>query len=160
MRKLRKAIEIAIPIVGMMLVLGGILAFDQRRAQIVAAVIGLIIMEVGIWGLVRPVLPNERKYFGLRGETDRFLGLVRMLNRSALAIVERDTPRTRRRFEQIHSTMLDSVARMALLAGKTDEQLRQESPLPTRRSGDRSRPRPEADRRAPCARPFRPAVSA
>lgn len=128
MRKLRRAIEISIPIAGTMLVLGGILAFEQRRAQIVAAVIGLVVIEVGIWGLVRPVLPNERRYFGLRGETDRFLGLVRMLNRAALTLAERDSPRARRRLDQIRGTMIESVGRMALVAGKTDEELRENPP--------------------------------
>jgi hypothetical protein len=83
----------------------------------------MALMEVGVWRLAQRLLPSERQYLALRAEVDQFLQLVRHLNTAALARKAHDTPETNQAFTQVYQEMQQAVARMAMLAGKTDADL-------------------------------------
>ncbi len=87
MRKIRQLIELGLPIVGMIVVFGAILLPTinlDLQLQVVIALVGILMIEAGVWKLTSPFLPSERKYIALRGEVDRFIDLVRRLNVAAL----------------------------------------------------------------------------
>lgn len=79
------------------------------RGQLLVLVVGLALNQVGVWHLAQRVF-SGRRYLALRNETDRFVELVRELNRQALAGDREAMQRTR---ELMHA----SVGAMDLLAG-------------------------------------------
>lgn len=122
MRKLRKAIELGLPILGVVLVLAAVLFFFQNLyVQIAIVLIGLVLIEAGIWNLAAPILPSERKYMALRNEVDAFIRLVRRLNRAALELTSEATPQNRTRLLQVRDEMMESVRRMETYAGRSEE---------------------------------------
>jgi hypothetical protein len=54
---------------------------------------------------------------------DHFILLVRRLNAAAIGVKEADTPSTRAVFAASQERMRESFERMAILAGKTDEEV-------------------------------------
>lgn len=121
MRKLRKAIELGLPILGVILVLAAVLFFfENLYIQIAIVLIGLVLIEAGIWNLAAPILPSERKYMALRNEVDAFIRLVRRLNRAALELTSEATPQNRARLLQVRDEMMESVKRMEMYAGRAE----------------------------------------
>ena len=119
MRAIRKGVEIGLPIIGVALVLAAVLFFYHNLyLQIAIVLIGLVLIEAGIWNLANPILPSERKYLALRAEVDAFIGLVRRLNRATLALAADATSQNRAQLLQVRDEMLDSVKRMEDYAGK------------------------------------------
>ena len=51
--------------------------------QVAIVILGLLLLEAGVWKLAHHVLPSERQYHALRDETDGFITLVRQLNAAA-----------------------------------------------------------------------------
>lgn len=119
MRAIRKGVEIGLPIIGVALVLAAVLFFYHNLyLQIAIVLIGLVLIEAGIWNLANPILPSERKYLALRAEVDAFIGLVRRLNRATLALAADATSQNRAKLLQVRDEMLESVKRMQDYAGK------------------------------------------
>lgn len=116
MRALRRTIEIGLPILGTAIVLLSVLLLVELRAQLVGVILGLLLVEVGVWDLAKPMLPNERKYLGLRAEVDDFIGLVRRLNRAVL-----DEGSEHASVHDVRSEMHASVDRMVDLAGRSEQ---------------------------------------
>ena len=108
---------------GILVILGAALFGQELRTQIVVTTCGMLLMEVGVWRLAQRLLPSERQYPALRTEVDRFLQLVRHLNAAALARKAHDAPETHQAFAQVYQEMQQAVARMAMLAGKTEAEL-------------------------------------
>lgn len=126
MRTVRKLVNTGLPVLGTLVILGAVLLVIDLRAQIVLVVAGLILVEVGVWKLASPLLPNERRFHALRAEVDRFIGLVRELNEAAMrgrAATGADAAAT---LEEARAGLHASVERMALVAGKTDQELEAE----------------------------------
>lgn len=122
MRAIRKGVEIGLPIIGVALVLAAVLFFYQNLyLQIAIVLIGLVLIEAGIWNLANPILPSERKFLALRAEVDAFIGLVRRLNRAALELTAEATSQNRAKVLQVRDEMLESVKRMEDYAGKEQE---------------------------------------
>ena len=93
----------------------------KRKAVCVGVVlIGVLILEAGVWGLTGGILPNERRYLALREEGDHFLSLIRVLNQAA---VERNlgADGAPQRFREAVSRLHDSVERMASVAGQEQD---------------------------------------
>ena len=117
-RKLRKAIEVVLPLLGMGIIFGSVLFVSPNNLQIQVFLVlfGVLILEAGVWGLTRAILPNERFYLALREEGDHFLGLIRVLNDAAVA---RDSGHeSDARFRDTRARMHTSVDRMAQVAGQ------------------------------------------
>ena len=119
-RKIRRVLEIALPILGMGVIFGSVLSGPASlQLQVLLVLSGVLILEAGVWGLASRLLPNERRYLGLREEGNHFIELIRELNRAAVAKLEGDEGnenegRFRDALEQMHA----SVRRMGELAGK------------------------------------------
>jgi len=122
MRRIRRAVELGLPILGVALVLAAVLFFYQNLyVQIAIVLLGLVLIEAGIWNLASPVLPSERRFVALRREVDAFILLVRRLNRATLELASEPTPQNRAKLLQVRDEMLESVKRMEQFAGQTDE---------------------------------------
>ncbi len=120
-RKIRRAMEIAIPLFGMgTIFLSVVFPPTSLQIQVLLVLIGVLILEAGVWGLTSGLLPNERRYLGLREEGDHFIGLIRDLNASAVSLRggAEDDGSFQRTLEQMHG----SVERMAEVAGEDDQE--------------------------------------
>lgn len=121
-RTIRRFVEGALPIAGSSIIFLAILFVLDPVVQIVLAAVGVLMIQAGIWKLTQPILPSERKFQALRREVDHFIGLVRRLNAAALGVREVDNEATQAAFGAAQQRMRESFDRMALLAGKTDEE--------------------------------------
>ncbi|MGH7467062.1 MAG: hypothetical protein ACRENP_03655 [Longimicrobiales bacterium] len=124
MRGLRKALEIGLPIAGTVLVFAAVVLVYNLTAQIILVLIGLLMIDAGIWKLTAPLFPNERRYKALRDEVDRFIHLVRRLNTAALSMREHDSAAARTAFQDAVNALHHSVGKIEQLAGKTEDELR------------------------------------
>jgi hypothetical protein len=116
-RKIRRAIEISMPLLGMGIIFGSVLfGPPSLQSQVFLVLIGVLILEAGVWGLTSGLLPNERRYLELRAEGDHFLGLIRILNQAAVGRDKDEENDTR--FRNTRAEMHTSVERMGELAGK------------------------------------------
>ena len=144
MRTRRKLVSTGLPVLGTLVILGAVLLVGDVRAQIVLVVAGLILVEVGIWKLASPLLPNERRFHALRAEVDRFIDLVRELNEAAVRGRDAAGADESASLERTRAGMHASVERMTHVAGKTDQELEAEgwgagsprAPRPARASVD------------------------
>lgn len=88
--------------------------------QLPMALVGVLLMEAGVWGLSAKLFPSERRYNRLRQEGDRMIHLIRELNSAAIA---KDTGQEdAKRFQQTMEAMHESVIRMSKLAGVADDE--------------------------------------
>jgi hypothetical protein len=126
-RRLRKAIEFGLPIVGMLTVFGSLLFVPSNllQIQVFVVLIGVLILEAGVWGLTTGILPNERRYISLREEGDHFLVLIRALNKAAVE-KNRKGQASSEEFREAVSHMHASVERMASVAGDEREDEKEE----------------------------------
>lgn len=120
MRVIRKALNAALPILGMAIVFGAVLFVppEDRQLQIIAVLVGIVLIESSVWKVTNPFLPSERRYAELRQEVDRFIGRVRELNSAAEVHRMEGSLETRQRYEDALSSMHRSVERMGEVAGK------------------------------------------
>lgn len=124
MRRFRKVLQIALPLVGMGVLFASVLMVpaDQRLPQMSVVLVGILILEAGVWGLTNPLLPEQRRYLALREEGDFFIGLIRELNTAAIA-EDRATADGEKRFQEVLSVMHVSVEHMGEVAGVADTDL-------------------------------------
>jgi hypothetical protein len=85
--------------------LSAVLFLREFRGQVAIVVLGILLLEVGVWQLAHHLLPSERQYLALRCETDLFLTLVRQLNAVALLVKAEDSPSHRHAFEEVRHAM-------------------------------------------------------
>jgi len=123
LRILRQRLETGLPILGVVVIFSAVLFVRELRSQVAIVVLGMLLMEVGVWKLAQHVLPSERQYLALRGETDLFITLVRQLNAAALLVKAQDVPNHRREFEEVRHAMQQTVERICEVAGKTNAEL-------------------------------------
>jgi hypothetical protein len=124
LKTLRKFTEIAIPLTGVAVIFGAVLLLrSDLRVQMAVVGLGILIIEVGMWKTSRQPLGLGRKYLALRTEVDHFLGLVRQLNSTALALKEDDSPQNRQALQEAPEAMRQAVDRMVHVAGKTRAEL-------------------------------------
>jgi hypothetical protein len=122
-RKLRKVVDAGLPILGTAIVfLAVLLLSDQQLTlRVVIVMFGVLMIDAGIWKLTHPLLPNERRYQGLRLEVDEFIKIVRRLN--AAALDARQSPAAQENLRRTVAEMHTAVDRMEKLAGKTADEL-------------------------------------
>ncbi len=123
LRKLRKLLDMGLPMLGVIAILAAVLFLQEIRGQIAVVMIGIILIEAGVWKLAHQLLPEERRFYALRNEIDVFIDLSRRLNDVALTLKTDDSPMHRQVFEEIRDTMRQSVEQIAQVAGKTDHEL-------------------------------------
>jgi hypothetical protein len=123
MRTIRNLISTGIPLFGMVIVFGGVLVVHDLQTQILVVLVGVLMIEAGVWKLTNPLLPSERRYNALRDEVDRFIGLVRNLNAEALVARRSDSPSDWARVDSARKAMHESVDHMVTLAGREEGQI-------------------------------------
>lgn len=80
----RDVAEKALAVVGVVVVLVPVLTLAESTWQVGLVVLGLILIEVGVWNLARGIFPDDRRYRALREAVDGFLDDVRELNERAV----------------------------------------------------------------------------
>ena len=126
MRWLRKTFDVGLPIVGMFLVFLAALGVEDIQLRIILILIGLLLIEVGVWKLANPLYPNERRFNHLRTEVDQFITLARELNATALKARTTRSDTLENRMDAILASMRRSVDRMAEVAGKEEVEIEDE----------------------------------
>lgn len=115
----RRSVNRYVPLVGvtigLLLVLSGLAEVDANAELYMRVIIGIVLVVAGYFYAQHPFLSSERKYSQLREEVDNFIGLVRRLNRTAIAIGGGPE------FENVTTAMRESVARIEELAGQEIE---------------------------------------
>jgi hypothetical protein len=119
MRSIRRFSQFLLTGLGAAIVVYAVSQVDPLRDRVLFALLGLMIMEVGIWQVTAFLFPNERDYLPLRKETDYFLKLVRRMNRAAVA-AERGSANAIEEMDRVEQEMYHSVERMRNLAGQTE----------------------------------------
>jgi len=119
-RTFRKAIEIAIPMVGILVVFGGVLFVPPSalQTQLMVVLVGVLMIEAGVWGMTTAVLPSERRYQALRDEGDRFIGLIRKLNEARIRDRREGTEESAAAVQRVLDEMHGSVETMGEVAGR------------------------------------------
>jgi hypothetical protein len=107
-----------------LLVFAAVVLIRNLTLQIGLVLLGLLIIDAGIWKLTQPLLPNERQHNALRMEVNNFLTLVRRLNEIALSQNEHASPASRAAFRDAVNALHDAVDRIERQAGKTDADLK------------------------------------
>lgn len=119
-RNMRRSVEALLTIVGILIVFGSVLFGNDVGIQIqfMMVLLGVLLMEVGVWGLSSKLIPNERRFTRLRGEGDHMLQLIRELNTAAIAKDRGEEDA--KRFQNTLANMHESVVRMSELAAQED----------------------------------------
>lgn len=129
-RNLRRSIDIALTGLGIGIIFSAVILRGSLdiTAQLPLALLGVLLMEAGVWGLSTKLFPNERRYSKLRDEGDAMIQLIRELNNAAIAQAtgQEDAKRFQTTLQQMH----DSVIRMSELAGKEDGLVNPMAPKP------------------------------
>jgi len=117
-RKIRHVTKIGLPLLGMVIIFVSVLTQypEDVQAQLGVMLIGVLLIEAGVWGIALQILPDERCYLGLRRELDHMIELTRALNGAAIAAgaTRADDETFRDSLARMHA----SVDRMAELAGQ------------------------------------------
>ena len=116
-RMARRAIEAAVPITGILIILSSVLLTPGANVQLHVTVllIGVLVLLTGPpWRLVRAILPSERVAVALREEVERFLELMRLLKQTAAK--RNEGPDQGELFRDTVEKMHASVDRIAELA--------------------------------------------
>ena len=99
-------------IAGLIIVASSFFFVEDVSKWYATVLLGLVFVLGGAWYGTHPFMTSERRYLVLRAELDRFVQLVRQLNRAAL------DPEAEAELQRVKSAMLESVERMAESAGK------------------------------------------
>jgi hypothetical protein len=118
--------NMVLPLLGIGIILA--VALCKYALQDAALVIlGVLLIETGIWKLSHKLLHEQRKYNALRAQGDLFLVFVQQLNAASLRLKAQDTPANRQAVENIRQHMQQLVEHMAASAGKTDAEIAAEA---------------------------------
>ncbi len=124
----RKLLHFGLPALGAALAIIAALAVRDESIvlRVSLVVVGVLMLQAGAAKLPYYLVRNERRFRQLRSELDEFVWLIRELN--AAALDTRSNPRAEDRFEDLHTALQESLERMALYAGRTDEELLKDQP--------------------------------
>ncbi len=149
LRILRQSLDTGLPILGVVIILGAVLFVPEICGQVAIVVLGILLIEVGIWKLAHQVLPSERQYLALRCETDLFITLVRQLNAAALMVKADNSSTHRQEFEEVRHAMQQTVERIFEVAGKTNAELADERGVMVSQGGTPQQEEPAIDTASP-----------
>jgi hypothetical protein len=97
-----------------------VLVIEPMYDRVLMVLLGLLLLELGIWEVTRALFPSQRVYRPLRKETDYFLSLVRRLNSAAM---REGSIGAQQEMDRLHEELHHSVDRMHRLAGLTEDDL-------------------------------------
>jgi len=118
----RKAIDLGLAVLGIVVVfLAAILIPDfNLPGRVLGVLVGVLMIEAGVWNLTSPFLPTDRKYLALRREVDAFVERIPNLNRAALELRAERSDASEARFREALATLHASVDRMGTVAGRAE----------------------------------------
>jgi hypothetical protein len=122
----RKLVHFGLPLLGLVVAVAGAVAGTDVMLRLALVIGGVVLIQLPTLKVPYNLMHNERRFRQLRGELDEFVWLVRELN--AAAVEARGNPLAEGRFEDLHTAMQESLERMAIYAGRTDEELLREQP--------------------------------
>lgn len=123
MRVLRRILDIGLPLAGVVTILSAVLFLQEIRGQIAVVMIGIILIEAGVWKLAHQLLPNDRQFHHLRSEIDTFIQLCRKLNDTALKVKSTYSEENQKKFDDVRDELQQSLDRITEVAGKTKEDI-------------------------------------
>ena len=119
-RKIRQAIDLTFTGIGIAVIFGAVMISESASLQIklLWVVLGVLLIEAGVWSIAGKFIPSERRFGRLREEGDRMIALIRQLNGAALARDQglEDETRFQATLEEMHA----AVRLMAELASLED----------------------------------------
>lgn len=117
-RSIRRGIDFGLTGLGIGVIFTAVLLGSSLtiQMQLPLALVGVLLMEAGVWGLSSKVFPSERRYIELREEGDAIIQLIRQLN--AAAVARDQGTDTENYFQATLDEMHSSVKRMAELASR------------------------------------------
>lgn len=105
----RSIVNRALAVGGALIILLQTMMIAYTRLEVSVVLVGLLINQVGVWGLGGRLLPDRRAYPQLRREVRRFLALLRQLNQAAVGGSAEEVESTR-------IAMHEAVDRMSSVA--------------------------------------------
>jgi len=127
----RRVLHIGLPLFGAVVAAVGAVVPADPVVRLAIVIAGVLLIQAAGWKLPYSMVSHERRFRQLRGELDEFVWLVRELN--AAAVEARSDRNAEDRFDDLHTAMQESLERMAIYAGRTDEELlREQSDLQPR----------------------------
>ena len=117
-RNIRRSIDVGLTGLGIGIIFTAVILSPSLtiQMQLPIALVGVLLMEAGVWGLSSKVFPSERRFVDLRAEGDYIIQLIRQLN--AAAVAREQGPEADGRFQATLDEMHASVKRMAELASR------------------------------------------
>jgi hypothetical protein len=109
----RSTVNKILALTGIVIIFFQLVLIAETRLQVIVVLLGILLNQIGTWGLAGHVMPERRKYLQLRSEVDRFLGLVRRLNTDAVNGHDAG-------MDEAKAAMHQSVDHMASVAGVTE----------------------------------------
>ncbi|MBW3554923.1 MAG: hypothetical protein KY466_15540 [Gemmatimonadetes bacterium] len=128
--RIARVLDAGLPTLGVVVVLAAVLAGGGGWGPIWLAVIGLLMVEAGVWRLGSRIV-HERRYRPLRREVHRFIGLARELHHASAAVDGGGDEAAHQRLEATVASLRGSLDRMIAVAAKTEEDLKAEQARPT-----------------------------
>jgi len=105
----RSTLDKSLAIGGVILILLQVLLIADVRLQVAIVLTGILVNQVGVWGLAERLMPDRRTHRELRSEVDTFIRLVRRLN----GLGKEGEPTT---LDATRAEMHESVDRIAAIA--------------------------------------------
>ena len=117
-RNIRQSIDFSLNGLGIGVIFTAIILSPSLsvQLQLPIALLGVLLMEAGVWGLSSKVFPNERRYPDLRAEGENIIRLIRVLN--AAAVARERGKEDDGSFQATLDSMHESVKRMEELASR------------------------------------------
>jgi hypothetical protein len=110
-------VRVLLALIGMAIIFFGVVTSEDPETQLALIIVGILLIQGGVWTFAQRVLGPRREYLELRNEVVDFLGLVRHLNDASIekgAPEEASEAERRRILEEMHAR----IDRMAGAAGK------------------------------------------
>lgn len=121
--RIARVLDSGLPTLGVAIVLAAVMVGGGGWGAIWLAVIGLLMVEAGVWRLGSRIV-HERRYQPLRREVDRFIELARELHHASAAVASGADEVARRRLDGAVASLRGSLDRMVAVAAMTEEDLR------------------------------------
>jgi len=110
----RTALNRALALGGVIIIMLQAALITGSRVEVGIILIGILVNQLGVWGLAARLLPDRRVYLQLRTEANHFLQLIRQLHLHALA--DEGV-----KIETVRGAMHESVDLMAAIAATAEE---------------------------------------
>jgi hypothetical protein len=109
-------VRVLLALIGMAIIFIGVVTSDDPQTQLALIIVGILLIQGGVWTLAHRLAGPRREYLKLRSEVTDFLGLVRHLNEASVEAAATDVESAER--QRILQEMHARVDRMGAAAGQ------------------------------------------